>query len=179
MARYRDGDFNYEIKERVATLSEAKGYAVEVNVISYMVGDEKPRIDIRRWDKRGGRMLKGISLTEDEADKLMLALANRKMMHGWTELEFEPVICKTPGDGYEEGHIYPMIGCRGGSPYIIGINECERPVLNYFDGTGSGYGTVGLFSSASEDLTAGFDPLIGEYSDINSEARSGDEEQES
>ena len=70
--------FNYEIKERVAVLSGSEDgtYTVEVNWISY--NGAEPKLDIRRWDRRTNRMLKGIALSTDEARALEVALQKGK-----------------------------------------------------------------------------------------------------
>lgn len=65
-------DFQYEIKDHIATLSKSGNYAKEVNLISYRGGD--PVIDIRKWDKESEKMLKGVTLTKAEARALIEAL---------------------------------------------------------------------------------------------------------
>jgi hypothetical protein len=66
--------FNYEIKKHVSTISEScKGlYATEVNIISYNGAGTK--LDIRKWNKRDDKMLKGIALNREEVRKLKEAL---------------------------------------------------------------------------------------------------------
>ncbi len=68
--------FNYKIKEHIATLSENGPYATEVNLISY--NGAEPKLDIRKWDKSANRMLKGIALDQDEAEKL------KRVLMEWT-----------------------------------------------------------------------------------------------
>ena len=76
--RYRLEDnmsFGYKIEKHIATLSETdKGYSKELNLISYR--DRLPTLDIRRWRRtdEGEQMLKGISITNDEARALRDAL---------------------------------------------------------------------------------------------------------
>jgi len=68
-------DFNYDITEEVAVLSEKNGWSKEVNWISY--NGAPPKIDIRTWstDEDGNkRMGKGITLTKEEAMELRDAL---------------------------------------------------------------------------------------------------------
>ncbi len=65
-------EIRYEIKQHIATLSESNGYALEVNLISWNGAD--PKIDIRRWGKVRDRMLKGVTLTKDEAAALAEAI---------------------------------------------------------------------------------------------------------
>jgi len=69
-------EFNYNIEEEIAVLSEnAKGYSKELNYISYNGAPKK--LDIRTWstDEDGEkRMGKGITLTNEEAAALRDAL---------------------------------------------------------------------------------------------------------
>lgn len=68
-------DFNYDVTEEVAVLSEKNGWSKEVNWISY--NGAPPKIDIRTWstDEDGNkRMGKGITLTKEEAMELRDAL---------------------------------------------------------------------------------------------------------
>lgn len=64
------GDFKYEITKHIATLSESDNgdYTTEVNLISY--GGREPKLDIRKWDRKADRMLKGITLSADEVSRL-------------------------------------------------------------------------------------------------------------
>ena len=66
--------FTYEIIRQLAVLSGSGGWTKEVNLISYR-GDE-PKIDIRNWQRIGSeeKLLKGITLTDEEAFNLMQAL---------------------------------------------------------------------------------------------------------
>lgn len=68
-------EFRYEIKERLGVLSQTESgdFTTEVNVISY--NGAAPKIDIRKWDRRSDKMLKGITLTAEEAKALKEALA--------------------------------------------------------------------------------------------------------
>lgn len=70
------GDFSYEIKERIAVLSEGKGgWSKELNLVSYNGAEAK--MDIRSWQttEDGERkMSKGITLSQEEAVKLRDAL---------------------------------------------------------------------------------------------------------
>lgn len=62
--------FNYEIKERLGVISQTESgdFTTEVNIISY--NGNTPKVDIRKWDRRTDKMLKGISLTIEEAQTL-------------------------------------------------------------------------------------------------------------
>lgn len=67
-------NFTYEIKAHIATLSksESGNITTEVNLISY--NGDNPKLDIRKWDRRTDKMLKGIALTNGEVYKLQKAL---------------------------------------------------------------------------------------------------------
>ena len=68
-------DFSYEIVERIALLSEDdKGFRKELNYISY--NGFKPKYDIRSWSP-DGKMGKGITLNDKEAETLAAAIADR------------------------------------------------------------------------------------------------------
>lgn len=66
--------FSYEIVEKLGVLSESanEDFAVEVNRISY--NGQAPKIDIRKWDIKANRMLKGIALSDEEAKELKIIL---------------------------------------------------------------------------------------------------------
>lgn len=66
--------FTYEIISHIATLKHSGEWTKEVNLISYR-GDE-PKIDIRSWQRDGEneKILKGITLTYEEAFILMQSL---------------------------------------------------------------------------------------------------------
>jgi len=66
-------DFTYEIVEKIAVLgTSAKGWTKELNKISW---NGKPaKYDIREWDPEHEKMGKGITLTDDEFEKLKQAM---------------------------------------------------------------------------------------------------------
>ena len=66
-------EFNYDIKKRIAVLSESGNgaFTTEVNLISF--NGAEPKLDIRKWDKRTDRMLKGIALDGEEVEALKKA----------------------------------------------------------------------------------------------------------
>ena len=65
------------VVEHIATIAEYRsGYDLELNLISY--NGYAPRYDLRRWDKMGNRMGKGITFTADEADEIVRALKNHR-----------------------------------------------------------------------------------------------------
>ena len=61
--------FQYEIAEHIATLSESNGTTKEHN-------GAPPKLDLRSWKQEGEekRMLKGLTLTDAEAEALKEAL---------------------------------------------------------------------------------------------------------
>ncbi len=69
-------DIEYEIVTEIAVLSESdSGYTKEINLISW--NGAKPKYDIRSWSPDWEKCGKGITLTEDEAKQLLLALKNQ------------------------------------------------------------------------------------------------------
>lgn len=68
-----NGNFSYEIKERLGVLNSNRGFTTEVNIISY--NGATPKVDIRKWDRRTDKMLKGITLTPEEAQALKNTLS--------------------------------------------------------------------------------------------------------
>ena len=62
-------DIKYEIIKHIGSLSESsRGWTKELNIISWNGG--VPKLDIRDWAPEHGKMGKGITLTEEEAEKL-------------------------------------------------------------------------------------------------------------
>ena len=67
-------DFQYEIVEELGVLStSAKGWTKELNKVSWNGG--APKYDIRDWDPNHEKMGKGITLSEEEAKQLYIALS--------------------------------------------------------------------------------------------------------
>ena len=70
--------FQYKIEEHIATLSaSADGrFSKELNRVSYR--GELPKYDIRTWqrDGNGEKLLKGVTLTDEEFSALKEALAS-------------------------------------------------------------------------------------------------------
>lgn len=72
----KEKEFSYEIKEQLQVLSQnAKGWTKELNLVSW--NERAPKIDIRDWNHDEGKMGKGITLTEEEAELLFKALKDR------------------------------------------------------------------------------------------------------
>lgn len=69
-------DFNYEIKKRLGILSQNGEKTLELNLVSY--NGREPKIDLRRWDRSGGeeKLLKGLTMTNEEAAALLEALTD-------------------------------------------------------------------------------------------------------
>lgn len=66
----RDREFSFTIVEHFCVLSSSgSGWAKEVNLISW--NGNKPKLDIREWDSQHQRMKKGITLRNDEAERLV------------------------------------------------------------------------------------------------------------
>ncbi len=62
-------DVKYEIVREVGVLSESKsGWRKELNLISW--NGAAPKYDLRDWDPKHERMGKGVTLTEEELQKL-------------------------------------------------------------------------------------------------------------
>ena len=64
-------EFKFDIEQHIGILSKSDDgiFTTEVNMISY-VGN-RPKLDIRRWNKRTGKMLKGVALNWEETQKLL------------------------------------------------------------------------------------------------------------
>ncbi len=66
-------DIKYEIVEQIGVLSEsAKGWTKELNRISW--NDGEPKYDIRDWAPEHEKMGKGVTLNQEEAEKLLALL---------------------------------------------------------------------------------------------------------
>ena len=62
-------DIKYEIIKHIGNLSESsRGWTKELNIISWNGG--VPKLDIRDWAPEHEKMGRGITLTEEEAEKL-------------------------------------------------------------------------------------------------------------
>ena len=69
-------DFKYDIVEEIGVLSEsAKGWTKELNRISWNGGG--PKYDICDWAPEHEKMGKGVTLTDDEAAKLLELLKKK------------------------------------------------------------------------------------------------------
>ena len=72
----KSNDFRYNIEERIAVISKSADgkNTLELNRISY--GGRSAKLDLRRWNREEDKMLKGITLTDEEAAALGEALTH-------------------------------------------------------------------------------------------------------
>ena len=79
MAENRNNDVTFDIMEHIAVLDEIGGreekWTKEINVVAWNGG--KPKIDVRDWNGSHDRMSRGITLTEEQAEKMTRALVDR------------------------------------------------------------------------------------------------------
>ncbi len=62
-------DIKFEITEHIGILSEgSKGWTKEINNVSW--NDREPKYDIRDWSPDHQKMGKGVTLTDEEFQKL-------------------------------------------------------------------------------------------------------------
>jgi hypothetical protein len=68
-------NFHFEIKKHIGVLSTSpKGWNLELNLVQW--NDNKPKYDIRSWDKDHQKMGKGVTLTDEELKMLKELLKN-------------------------------------------------------------------------------------------------------
>ena len=81
-------DIKYEIIKHIGNLSESsRGWTKELNIISWNGG--VPKLDSRDWAPEHEKMGKGITLTEEEAEKLarfLLTLKNRNAVRSYPDI---------------------------------------------------------------------------------------------
>ena len=67
---------NYRIVRPLGVISENGNITTELNLISY--NNYKPKLDLRKWEKKGDNKLmqRGLTLTTDEARELKKNLDN-------------------------------------------------------------------------------------------------------
>ncbi|BES63925.1 YdbC family protein [Gottschalkiaceae bacterium SANA] len=61
-------DFKYEIVEHVVVLSEKGDWTKELNIVSW--NGRPGKYDLRDWNHEEGKMRKGITITNEELEKL-------------------------------------------------------------------------------------------------------------
>lgn len=63
-------EITFEITKELGVISEtSKGWTRELNMVSW--NDREPKFDIRDWSPDHTRMSKGVSLTEEEMERLV------------------------------------------------------------------------------------------------------------
>lgn len=68
-------EIKYEIVKQIGVLSEgSKGWTKELNLISW--NDREPKYDIREWAPEHEKMGKGVTLSNEEVEKLKDLLNN-------------------------------------------------------------------------------------------------------
>lgn len=67
----------YEVVERIAVLSEGRGYSKELNLVSW--NGAQPKYDLRKWlESESGTIVgRGITLDDAEMAKLVEAVKGR------------------------------------------------------------------------------------------------------
>ena len=93
---FDDGMVSYTIHEHLAVLERYEGrevpWAKELNIVSWNGGE--PKIDIRDWDvSTHRRMSRGITLTEEQAEKMTMALVQRYRARAEHNLNKSERIC--------------------------------------------------------------------------------------
>ena len=72
----RADEVSFELMEHIGVIgNKDNGWTKEVNIVAWNGGSSK--VDVRDWDPKHERMSRGITLFEDEAEKLARALADR------------------------------------------------------------------------------------------------------
>lgn len=67
--------FEFEIEKHITVLSEgSNGWQKELNMVSW--NNREAKFDIRDWSPDHSKMSKGITLSNEEAEKLILGLEN-------------------------------------------------------------------------------------------------------
>lgn len=71
-----NASFNYEIVEHIAVLSQSGNTSKELNKVSY--NGSPAKYDLRSWKREDGeeKLLKGLTLTDEEMEVLKAALAS-------------------------------------------------------------------------------------------------------
>jgi Uncharacterized protein conserved in bacteria len=71
-------NFKYEITQHIATLSTNGNTTKELNMVKY--SNAPPKLDLRSWRRENGeeQLLKGLTLSTEEADILRDALNELK-----------------------------------------------------------------------------------------------------
>ena len=74
-------DIVFEIKEQIGVIEEFQtGWMKELNLVSW--NGNEPKYDIRDWDEKHERMSRGITLTEEQMNKVYKMLIDRNRAKG-------------------------------------------------------------------------------------------------
>ena len=75
--KQQSATIGFEIIKQLGVLSEnAKGWKKEINLISW--NGNEPKYDIREWDQRHERMTRGITLSTEEMNNLLLHMREHR-----------------------------------------------------------------------------------------------------
>ena len=79
--RNNNGEITFEIVEHIGVLdvidNREEKWTKEVNLVAWNGG--KPKIDIREWNPTHERMTRGITLTEEQGERLVKSLGQRML----------------------------------------------------------------------------------------------------
>ena len=76
--RNNNGKITFEITERIGALDRPKNdWTLECNMVAWNGGD--PKIDIRSWSPDHQKMTRGITLTEEQGERLVKSLGQRML----------------------------------------------------------------------------------------------------
>ena len=69
-------EFHYEVVEHIQTIAEygSGDYVLELNLISF--NGSAPKYDLRKWNRSKDQMLRGVTLSAEEAAKVAAALSS-------------------------------------------------------------------------------------------------------
>lgn len=70
-------DIIYEIVERIAVLSENKGWTKELNKVSW--SNRPAKLELRDWNYKEGKVGKGFTLNNEEVENLRKVLNSIKI----------------------------------------------------------------------------------------------------
>lgn len=80
-------ELKYEITKELGVLSEnAKGWTKELNMVSW--NDREPKYDLREWSPDHTRMGKGVTLSEEEVERLRAILNGEEIEDDIDEANF-------------------------------------------------------------------------------------------
>lgn len=80
-------ELKFEITKELGVLSEnAKGWTKEINMVSW--NEREPKFDIREWSPDHARMGKGVTLTDEEVEKLKAILNGEEIEDDIDESKF-------------------------------------------------------------------------------------------